>query len=110
MGIGDLLKDHPAISAGIGGAVIGAGAVAIAGAVRRRRKKVKRAPRRKTTRKKVRKKSTRKTAKRRTKKQSRKKIRFTKNGQPFIILPSGKARFISKKSARIRKKRRGGFF
>lgn len=39
---------------------------------------------------------------------SHKIIRMTKSGQPYIILASGKARFISKKSARISRKRRGG--
>jgi hypothetical protein len=39
---------------------------------------------------------------------SRKRIRFTKNNQPYVILASGKARFISKKSARISRKRTGG--
>lgn len=39
---------------------------------------------------------------------SHKRIRITKNGQPYIILASGKARFISKRSARISRKRKGG--
>lgn len=36
------------------------------------------------------------------------RIRYTKNRQPYIILRSGKARFISKKSARSSHKRIGG--
>ena len=39
---------------------------------------------------------------------SHRRIRHTKNGQPYIILESGKARFISKKSARNSRKRSGG--
>ncbi len=39
---------------------------------------------------------------------SRKKIRMTKNGQPYVILASGKARFISKSSARRSRKTKGG--
>ena len=38
-----------------------------------------------------------------------KKIKFTKKGQPYIITRSGKARFIKRKSARLRKIRKGGF-
>jgi hypothetical protein len=33
---------------------------------------------------------------------------MTKNGQPYVIMASGKARFISKKSARSSRKRKGG--
>jgi len=39
---------------------------------------------------------------------SRRRIRQTKHGQPYIILASGKARFISKASARASRKRKGG--
>lgn len=39
---------------------------------------------------------------------SHRRIRYTKNGQPYIILRSGKARFIKKKSAKTSRKRRGG--
>jgi len=39
---------------------------------------------------------------------SHKRIRFTKNNQPYIILKSGKARFIKKSSARNSRKRKGG--
>ncbi len=39
---------------------------------------------------------------------SSKRIRMTKNGQPYIILKSGKARFIKKSSARTSRKRKGG--
>jgi hypothetical protein len=39
---------------------------------------------------------------------SMKRIRQTKNGQPYVIMASGKARFISKKSAKAARKKRGG--
>lgn len=117
MAIFDAIKSHPSFSAAVGGAVVGAGAVAIAGAVRRRAKKTttrRKATTRRTTAatRKTKRKATSSFKKRRDRafrNASSKKIRFTKNGQPFIILKSGKARFISKKSARLRKVRKGGF-
>jgi hypothetical protein len=39
-----------------------------------------------------------------------KRIHYTKRGQPYIITAHGKARFISRKSARIDKKRKGGYY
>lgn len=39
---------------------------------------------------------------------SRRRIRQTSKGQPYIILPNGRARFISKKSAKSSRKRKGG--
>jgi hypothetical protein len=39
---------------------------------------------------------------------SHKRIRYTSRGQPYIILASGKARFISNKSAKVSRKRTGG--
>jgi len=39
---------------------------------------------------------------------STKRIHYTKTGQPYIKLRSGKARFIKKKSARTSRKRKGG--
>ncbi len=39
---------------------------------------------------------------------STKRIRYTKNNQPYIILRSGKARFIKKSSVRMSRKRKGG--
>lgn len=109
-----LLK-QPAATA-VGGAVIGA-ALAGAGtyAVTSRKKSTRKASR-KTSRKSSgskRKKSksrsgsyARTAGKRRD--TSTRRIRMTKNGQPYVILKSGKARFISKKSARASRKRKGG--
>lgn len=39
---------------------------------------------------------------------SHRRIRQTKNGQPYIILANGRAKFISKKSASLSRKRKGG--
>lgn len=39
---------------------------------------------------------------------SKRRIRMTKNGQPYVILASGKARFIKKSSAHNSRKRKGG--
>ena len=39
---------------------------------------------------------------------SHRRIRYTKNNQPYIILKSGKARFIKKSSVRNSRKRKGG--
>ena len=39
---------------------------------------------------------------------STRRIRMTKNGQPYVILKSGKARFIKKSSARRSRKLKGG--
>lgn len=39
---------------------------------------------------------------------SMKRIRYTKRGQPYVIMASGKARFIKKKSAKTSRKRKGG--
>lgn len=39
---------------------------------------------------------------------STRRIRYTKNNQPYIILKSGKARFIKKSSVRQSRKRKGG--
>lgn len=37
------------------------------------------------------------------------KIKMTKKGQPYVILASGKARFIKKSRAKSMKKRKGGY-
>lgn len=113
----DAIRNHPSFAAAVGGATIGAGATAIAGAVSRRAKK----PSKKTKAKKRTTAQRRKTTKRKTttsfqkrrakafRNASSKKIFLTKNGQPYIKLKSGKARFIKKSSARLRRKRKGGF-
>jgi len=42
------------------------------------------------------------------KRPSGKAIHYTSKGQPYIILASGKARFVSKRGARASKRRKGG--
>jgi len=39
---------------------------------------------------------------------SKKRIRYTSNGQPYIIIKGGKARFIKKSSAKRSHKQQGG--
>jgi hypothetical protein len=39
---------------------------------------------------------------------STRRIRYTKNGQPYVLMKSGKAKFIKKKSAKRSHKRKGG--
>lgn len=39
---------------------------------------------------------------------STRRVRYTKTGQPYKIMANGRARFISKKSAKSRHKRSGG--
>ena len=65
----------------------------------------------KTKRTKKRKSSTKRKGKKKrsTPRSPNKKIKFTKNGQPYITLKSGKARFIKKSTAKLAKKRKGGF-
>jgi len=87
----------------LGGALIGASVVGLA------KRKTKRRSKAKKTKKRSKKRKTKyaRTAGKR-KDTSRKRIRMTKSGQPYIILASGKARFIKKSSARNSRKRKGG--
>jgi len=106
------------VATAVGGAVVGSaltGAVigGVAAVKKRRRKtaKKKSTKRRKTVK--------RKTTKRKCsykyartagkgKDRSTRRIRMTKNGQPYVILKSGKARFIKKTSACASRRRKGG--
>lgn len=109
-GIGVIKSNSTAIIAGAaglaGGAVLGASVVAVSR--RKKTKKVKRKSSRKnrTTKSKKRSKRIRHSRKRRY--TSSKRIHRTKNGQPYIILSSGKARFIKKSSAKRSRKLKGG--
>ena len=103
------------VATAIGGAIVG-GAVTgtVVGAVRSRKKKTRSSSRAKRSSRKVstkrRKKRSPKYARTAGKKKDRstRRIRMTKNGQPYVILKSGKARFIKKSSARSSRKRKGG--
>jgi len=106
--INGLLNNSAATA--IGGAVLGS---ALTGAViagtRSSKKKRKSSTRKKrsTSSRKKRKRSYARTAGKR-KDRSTKRIRMTKTGQPYVILASGKARFIKKSSARNSRRRKGG--
>lgn len=127
--ITEFVAAHPiktaAIGAGIAGVAIGATTLV------RKRKKTKRktATRKKAKRKKGkklkfgskawRKKYVKKGRRKRIspkyartagkgKDRSTKRIRMTKHGQPYVILASGKARFIKKSSAKRSRKLKGG--
>lgn len=99
------------VATAVGGAVIGGALVGTVAAVSSSRKKTNRKSSR-TKRSKARKSSKRKYKYARTagkrKDTSTRRIRMTKNGQPYVILKSGKARFISKASARASRKKKGG--
>ena len=130
--VGNFITSKPFASAAVGVSALGAGAFVLAKTTKRRaktKKKAKTTKKRKTTRKtKGRKlkfgspayrkkylgkgKKKRKTTYARTagkrKDTSTRRIRQTKNGQPYIILASGRPRFIKKSSARLSRKRKGG--
>lgn len=114
----ELIKEHPiatTVAAGtVGAAVIGGTAFAVA---RSRSSKSKKSSKKKT--KKTTKKRKRKTKKKRRgrytphtagkgKDRSTRRIRYTKKGQPYVIMKSGKARFIKKSSAKRSHKIKGG--
>ena len=106
----DGLASNP-IATAIGGAIAGSaltGAI-ISGTSKAKRKTRKTSKKRssKTRRRAKGKRFTPHTAGKR-KDTSRRRIRQTKTGQPYIILASGKARFISKASARASRRRKGG--
>lgn len=85
------------------GAVLGAGAVALT-----RRKKTKRRKKSKSSHSRRRSRKSHVHKKRKGKYTSHKRIHYTKTGQPYIILRSGKARFITKRGAKQARKRKGG--
>jgi len=99
------------VAIGVGGALIGASVlgagIGIARAVKKKRKRSSTKKRTTVRRKRTTKRKYARTAGKR-KDTSKRRIRMTKNGQPYVILASGKARFISKKSAKSSRKRKGG--
>jgi hypothetical protein len=110
-----------AVGGAVGALAVGAG-VAIARKVSRKRKKSKAShSRKRKSRRKLkfgskayrrkylnkRKRYTPHTAGKR-RDTSRRRIRYTTKGQPYVIGSHGKAKFISKKSAGIDRKRKGG--
>jgi len=105
----DFIRGNPIISAVGLGTPLALGGIAVVGRRIASRKK------RKATSKK-RKKSTKRKTRRTTKKRrsgltraTKQKIKFTKNGQPYVITRSGKARFIKRSVAKSARRRKGGF-
>lgn len=90
----------------VGGVSVGAVTAGVSAIKKRRAKR----SRKKTTRRKSRRSRSRKTPRTAGKRKdtSSRRIRQTKNGQPYVILANGRARFISKKSARMSRRRKGG--
>lgn len=111
--IADYAKSKPMAASGIAIGATGAAVLATTAIVKRKKRKSKsyskarKSKSRSKKRSKSRKARYARTAGKR-KDRSHKRIRMTKSGQPYIILKSGKARFISKKSARLSRKRKGG--
>jgi len=133
----ELSNAEIAVGAGALGIGLGVAGSAIVGSIRKRRKK-RRTRRSKSVRKKVsRNKKRRKlkfgspayrrkylkhgTRRRKSRKRqkrpytagkrrdtSSRRIRYTRNNQPYVIMPNGRARFISKKSVSSSRKRSGG--
>ncbi len=129
----NLIGENPLAAVGVAagtGAVLGAGtAVAITGIAKKKKKsskkKIKKSKKRSTkkrksklkfgsrayrkkylTSKRKRRSSPRTAGKGRDK--SSKRIRYTKKGQPYIIMHNGRARFIKKSGARRSHKLKGG--
>lgn len=110
--VSEFVRTNPLVSGGVvalGGAAIVAGGVA---AVKKKAKRKTATRKKKKTRKKT---SCKRKTIRRTprtagkgKDRSTRRIRMTKNGQPYVIMRSGKARFISKRSAANSRRRKGG--
>jgi len=109
----NITTEHPIASSAIAGGVVAAGigtAIGVSALVKKRRKKTKSKARRKNKSRGRKRKRKTKYARTAGKKRDRstKRIRMTKTGQPYIILKSGKARFIKKSSARNSRRRKGG--
>lgn len=110
----EFIRKNPVTSAvGVGGGVI-VGST-ITQIIRKKRKASTSTKKKKSkTRKSKPKKRSKVSKKRKTTKSKRKpgkkKIRMTKKGQPYIILPNGRAKFISKSSASRRRKLKGGYY
>lgn len=111
----NFIKDNIGIiGAGAGGIALGATMGTAAAAIRSSGKKRKSKVKRRRVRKASYKPRTRRKGRRtphtagKGKDRSHKRIRYTKNGQPYVILSSGKAMFISKRRARLSHRRKGG--
>ena len=113
--VSNFLRNPAILGAGIGGLAIGGalGAGAMAAAKRKKSRKGRKRARR-VARSPKKRRGNRRSGRRtprtagRGKDTSHKRIRYTKNGQPYIIMASGKARFIKKSGAKRSHKQRGG--
>lgn len=113
----NFIKDNVgAIAAGAAGLVVGGAVGAIAAnAISNKKSGRRRRSKSKSVRKRNYSRRSRKAGRRYTphtagkrKDTSHKRIRYTKNGQPYVIMGNGRARFISKKGARRSHKQSGG--
>jgi hypothetical protein len=123
----NIITENPIATAAIGAGIVGAGVIvgiAVAKKSSKKSKKRKKTSKKKTSRKgrklKFGSKAYRKKylGKRRKQRKphtagkrrdtSHRRIRFTKNNQPYIILPNGKARFVKRSSASRSRKLKGG--
>jgi len=95
------------VASALGGALLGGAIVAGTSAIKKRSSTTRRKSSTKKSKSRKRKYKYARTAGKR-KDTSRKRIRMTKNGQPYVIQANGRARFISKASARNSRRRKGG--
>ena len=91
----------------VGGAVVG-GLVGYAVGSRKRKKSSKRSYSKQRNHKRRNRKQRQPYTAEKRKDTSHRRIRFTKNNQPYVILRSGKARFIKKSSVSRSRKMKGG--
>ena len=109
----EFVRKNPVTSSvGVAGGVLAAGTII---QIARKRRKSSRKVKKKVTRSRKKKRPTRrKVSKKRKhhkgKHRGTKAIHLTKKGQPYIILASGKARFIKKSSASRMRKIKGGHY
>lgn len=103
------------VISGVGGLAVGSGLGYVAGKRASKKSKSRKKSKRGNTRKRSNTHKKSKNGRRKTphtagkrKDTSHKRIRYTKNGQPYIIKGDGRARFISMKSAKSSHKRKGG--
>jgi len=99
------VKDNPILSAGAVTGVAAVAGIATVASVRSRKRKSKK---RRSSNVRKRNRSGSRKSRSYKKRPSTKKIRINKRGQPFVVMANGQHRFISKKSARLSRKRKGG--
>jgi len=113
-GISGLSTTQKIIGAVAVGSAVGLGVLAVSKIRKKKRKTAKTKKSKKRARKKrgVKHKVSRrgKSKKHKVGHRGTKQIHYTTKGQPYIILSSGKARFIKKSSAKARKKQKGGYY